>query len=45
MEETQNTEPQPNYIELSEDSHNVGNIFNELSEELGDLDFSGKAAA
>lgn len=40
MEETQNTEQQPNYIELSEDSHNVGNIFNELSGELGDLDFA-----
>lgn len=40
MEETKNTEPQPNYIELSEDSHSVGNIFNELSGELGDLDFN-----
>ena len=43
MEETQNTQnPQPesNYIDLSENSKNVGNIFNELSGELGELDFS-----
>ncbi len=40
MEETKNTEEtviieqKSNYIELSEDSHRVGNIFNELSGEL-----------
>lgn len=40
MEETKNTEQKSHYIELSDDSQNVGNIFNELSGELGELDFS-----
>ncbi|MDD2916785.1 MAG: hypothetical protein PHH70_02985, partial [Candidatus Gracilibacteria bacterium] len=44
MEETQKAEKEPNYIELSNDSQNTGNIFNELSGELGDLDFAEKAA-
>lgn len=42
MEETQNTQQKPNYIELSQDTHNAGNIFNELSWELGELDFAEK---
>ncbi|MDD5376527.1 MAG: hypothetical protein PHH16_00250 [Candidatus Gracilibacteria bacterium] len=42
MEETQNTEQKSNYIELSQDSQGVGNIFNELSGELGELNFSEK---
>ena len=42
MEEAQKPEQKPNYIELSQDPQNVGNIFNELSGELGDLDFSEK---
>ena len=42
MEEIKNTEPTANYVELSEDSKNVGNIFNELSGELGELDFAEK---
>lgn len=33
-EETLKTEQKSNYIELSEDSRSVGNIFNELSGEL-----------
>ena len=40
MEETISTEKRSNFIELSEDSNSVGNIFNELSGELGDLNFS-----
>lgn len=32
-------EQKTNFINLSDDSKNVGNIFNELSGELGDLDF------
>lgn len=43
MEEIKKPEPKPNYVELSEDSHNVGNIFNELSGELGELSFAEKA--
>lgn len=39
MEETKTPEPKSNYVELSDDSHNVGNIFNELSGELGELSF------
>ena len=42
MEEIQNTEQKPNYIELEQDPTHVGNIFNELSEELGELDFGEK---
>jgi len=38
MEETPKTilesKPEQNYIDISEDSNNVGNIFNELSGEL-----------
>lgn len=45
MEETKNTEQTSNYIELSQDPQGVGNIFNELSGELGDLDFAEKARA
>lgn len=44
MEEAQKPEQKPNYIELSDDSQNAGNIFNELSGELGDLDFAEKNA-
>lgn len=42
MEETKNTEQKSHYIELSNDSQSVGNIFNELSGELGELDFAEK---
>jgi len=45
MEETKNTEKKSNYIELEKDSTNVGNIFNELSGELGELDFAERAKA
>lgn len=44
MEETKNTDQGPNYIELQQDPHSVGNIFNELSGELGELDFAEKNA-
>ncbi|NDK19568.1 hypothetical protein GW819_01890 [Candidatus Gracilibacteria bacterium] len=45
MEETKNTEKKSNYIELENDSTSVGNIFNELSGELGELDFAERAKA
>jgi hypothetical protein len=44
MEELKNTEQEPNYIKLSQDTNGVGNIFNELSGELGELDFAEEKA-
>lgn len=43
MEEIKTPKPDANYIELSEDANSVGNIFNELSWELGELDFAEKS--
>ncbi|MFA6090513.1 MAG: hypothetical protein WC774_01930 [Candidatus Gracilibacteria bacterium] len=43
MEETNNTEKKANFIELSQDPQNIGNIFTELSGEIGELDFNEKA--
>jgi hypothetical protein len=34
MEETNNTEKKANFIELSQDPQNIGNIFTELSGEI-----------
>jgi len=42
MEETKNTEKKSNYIELENDSTSVGNIFNELSGEPGELGCAGR---
>lgn len=44
MEEIKTPQSNPNYIELSDDTQSVGNIFNELSGELGELDFAEKSA-
>lgn len=42
MEETKNTEQKANFVELSQDPQNVWNIFNELSGDIGQLDFDKK---
>lgn len=44
MEEVTKTEPKPNYIELSQDPNNMGNIFNELWWDLWDLTFAEKTS-
>ena len=40
MEEANNTEQKAHYIEFSEDPQKVGNIFNELSGDINELDFN-----
>lgn len=42
MEEINNTEQKAHYIELSEDPQKVGNIFNELSGDINELDFNAR---